>query len=309
MKRLFLALSVVGFAACSEKVEQAGLVPSSPTTYASVRIQGPTEVKVGESVQYRSFARLLGANDEVETTSSAFWSADPPGRLTIGAKGAASGATEGVARLEAIILGAMASVNVNVVGSAATSGEVQVTCPTTVRIGEGSSCTAVSIVNGVSTSITTVAQWSSSSPEIAGMANNQVIGIAPGTSFISATYEKTVGRAQVTVVLDADGVFTMSFSPAFNGCGGTIRSVLTGNMVILKNLGELTIGGEVQVYALQLSQGPDGRIAISGTRSANGFSYTLELLQTEPRGKIYSGKEDIRGPNGCAAQYLATMQK
>ncbi len=96
-----------------------------------------------------------------------------------------------------------------------------------------------------------------------------------------------------------------------SACGDIvpIRSVLTGSMLAEAGRGDLVIGDEVQVSTLTFAQSADGRIQISGRRSANGFDYALELTQTEPRGNIFSGREDVRGTNGCTAQYTATMER
>ena len=122
MRRFYLLAAIVACSSCGsceEAIDQV-LPPSSPTTYASSRIEGPAEVRVGEAVQYRLFARLLGSNQETEVTTSASWSTIPQGRLNVSASGSAVGSSEGSTMLSGIISGISASLGVNVVAASAT---------------------------------------------------------------------------------------------------------------------------------------------------------------------------------------------
>jgi hypothetical protein len=320
MKRLCVLMLLVAAAGCSEEIEKLGIIDSSPTTYASLRIAGPTEVRVGESVQYRSYARLLGANAESETTTVVFWTASPEGRLTLGLNGAAVGATEGTTTLSAIIAGGTATITVTVVAAAAPpttptpppttpTSEVRVTCPPTITPGEVGTCSAVYVVNGVETPVTDLAFWSSSASGVASVNNHRVTGVSVGTAFITAIHEASSGRAQVTVVLGADGRLATQFVPVVNNCGIPIRTTLTGSMLVDGSTGFLIVGDATQNYVLTFSQGADGRIRITGQSSANGFDYSLDVTQAEAGGKLFTGREDIRGPGGCTAQYTVTMDR
>lgn len=324
MRRFYLLAAMVACSSCGsceDAIDQV-LPPSSPTTYASSRIEGPGEVRVGEAVQYRLFARLLGSNQEEEVTTSASWSTIPQGRLNVSASGSAVGSTEGSTMLSGIIMGISASLNVNVVAAAATpptdtvppttpTAETRVECPVQVTLGETSSCTATYLSNGVSQRVNDVALWSSSDAGILSVSpTGRITGNTAGVAFVKALHEATQGTARVTVVVGASGTFAAAFTPLSNTCGAGFRSG-SYTMLISDIRGDLVsaTAPTSQVYAFSFTQGSDGRVRISGRSSANGFDYAMELTQDTPGGTRWSGREDIRGATGCQASYLVQLDR
>lgn len=324
MKPLAAIVLALAAAACEEGVDKFGITPTGPSTYASLRIEGPTEVRVGQTVQYRSFARLLGANSEMETTAIAVWSATPAGRLTIGANGMATGASEGVTeltasiRLDDAVLNAQSPVvRVNVIAATAppvstspppttTTTEVRVSCPATITAGDTQSCSATYIVNGVSENVTDRALWTSSAAAVAAVNNQRVTGVNLGSAFITALHELSSGRAEVTVVAPADGRYEVVFVPRSNTCSFSVRPVRTGVMTIAFKNGTLEIGGANQAYVFTYPR-ESNRLGISGRSIANGFSYAMEV--TEAGSRTFTGHEDIQAPGGCRATYDVTLTR
>ncbi len=324
MRRFYLLAAIVACSSCGsceEAIDQV-LPPSSPTTYASSRIEGPAEVRVGEAVQYRLFARLLGSNQETEVTTSASWSTIPQGRLNVSASGSAVGSSEGSTMLSGIISGISASLGVNVVAASATpptdtvppttpAAETRVECPVQVTLGETRSCIATYLSNGVSQRVNDVALWSSSDASILSVSPTGLItGNTTGVAFVKALHEATQGTARVTVVVGASGTFAAAFTPLSNTCGAGFRSG-SYTMLISDIRGDLVSGTAPtsQVYAFSFTQGSDGRVRISGRSSANGFDYAMELTQDTPGGTRWSGREDIRGVTGCQASYLVQLDR
>ena len=173
----------------------------------ALRIMGPTQLKVGETVQLRAFGRFQGGPAEFDVTLLCQWSSLQPqvARFIPNLPGVLQAVGPGQASVTAALQGIFATHNVSVSQATPTSIAViddEVTIPVQLT---RQLIAVATYSDGTKADVTLAADWASSDNGIAiagnaGIGKGLVTAVSPGATTVTASVGNVAGKGKVTVV-------------------------------------------------------------------------------------------------------------
>lgn len=178
-------------------------------TVERLQIEGVSSVAVGGSGAVAAVAFFTDGSRET-VTNQTVWSV-APSDVAVVSSGQLHGLRPGAATVTGAFQGLSGSFNTTVSATALSVTSVAVSGTQTVGVGNTSQLVATATLSdGSQMSATTLAQWESSNPGVATVADGLVRGVTAGSAVITARVAGVAGQATMTVTTSGGGTPTVT---------------------------------------------------------------------------------------------------
>jgi trimeric autotransporter adhesin len=286
------ALSAVGVGTTVVTAGFPGVVPQTSTVTVtpptSITVTSPSPTSVVGSTQQLSATGNFSNGGTTNLTPLVTFSSSAPGVATVNSQGVVTAVGNGTATITASVPGSPSgttTITVNSLSSLAIT-------PTNPSVGVGSSVQLQAVgtfSDGSTQNVTNLANWTSSTPSVASVSNNQgtkgiVNGLSQGSTVITASFNGTASTTTVTVqqgvVTPGSEAFVTNFATSFLSVIDTGSNTIFSNVVV----GPGPTGVAINPLTKLVYVANNGNGTVSVVDSSRNTQVTTIAVQAAPWG-------------------------